>query len=199
MATLSKTTTLEQENYELLVTKCALACARLLKRQDQSRGVYTSSRLFWQPTYKNSKRTLDCLQKSLKIADSCMDRSQAVLLFCEILQVYVELYNENMEGLGPKYINSLLEIIDTQMIIVHTSKIDVVSGPLGAPVSLIGPIKHAHVDLALQLIDWINVLKRDEVAALKNDVGISHGFADNEGSIGRWAEIIVPDISRWGI
>lgn len=48
--------------------------------------------------YRNSKKVLECLQKSLKIADSVMDRSVSVGLFVEILEKYLWLFEHNAEG-----------------------------------------------------------------------------------------------------
>eukprot|EP01118_Nematostelium_gracile_P013563 TRINITY_DN5141_c0_g1_i5.p1 TRINITY_DN5141_c0_g1~~TRINITY_DN5141_c0_g1_i5.p1 ORF type:complete len:732 (+),score=221.45 TRINITY_DN5141_c0_g1_i5:76-2196(+) len=64
-----------EENYDTLITKSALYSSKLLKKPDQCRAIYMCSHLFWSPArdYKNGKRVLECLQKSLKIADACMD------------------------------------------------------------------------------------------------------------------------------
>ena len=44
--------------------------------------------------YRDGKRVLECLQKSLKIADSCMDSILNASLFIEILNVYVIFYEK---------------------------------------------------------------------------------------------------------
>lgn len=105
---LLRTTVFGFENYETLITKCALHSSRLLKRADQSRGVMLSSRLFWaddsvprpedKPAYRDPKRVLECLQKALKIADSVMDHAISVGLFVEILEQYLWYFEHKNEA-----------------------------------------------------------------------------------------------------
>jgi vacuolar protein sorting-associated protein 35 len=104
IAALMNTVIFGYENYETLITKCALHCSRLLKRADQCRALIFASHLFWagqnpdrpddKPAYNDSKRVLECLQKALKIADSVMDSSISISLFVEILDVYLWYYEK---------------------------------------------------------------------------------------------------------
>jgi len=98
IGTLQLLTVFGEENYDILITKCALYSSKLLKKPDQCRAIYMCSHLFWRNNssndYKNGKRVLECLQKSLKIADTCMDSSMNVHLFVEILNQYLY-YFEN--------------------------------------------------------------------------------------------------------
>lgn len=48
--------------------------------------------------YKNGKRVLECLQKALKIADTCMDSSMNVHLFIEILNEFLYYFENNCEN-----------------------------------------------------------------------------------------------------
>jgi vacuolar protein sorting-associated protein 35 len=69
-----------------------------------------ASRLFWidstfsrpegKVALKDSKRMLECLQKSLKIADSVMDRAISVGLFVEILEQYLWFFEHRAEGVN---------------------------------------------------------------------------------------------------
>jgi len=68
-----------------------------------------------QTTYKDEKRVLECLQKSLKVADTCMDSSTNVQLFIEILNEYLYYYIRGNEAITVKYLNSLLALINTNM------------------------------------------------------------------------------------
>jgi vacuolar protein sorting-associated protein 35 len=105
------TTVFGYENYETLITKCALHCSRFLKRVDQCRGVMMVSHLFWaddklqreegKPPYRDGKRVLECLQKALKIADSVMDPNINVELFVEILERYVWYFERKNESVCP--------------------------------------------------------------------------------------------------
>jgi vacuolar protein sorting-associated protein 35 len=118
IGTLYSTTVFGFENYETLITKCAVHCSRLLKRVDQCRGVTLVSHLFWagvgdsgsddaddeaavrklrdqgKVVYRDGKRVLECLQKALKIADSVMDQTVNVELFVEILERYIWYYEK---------------------------------------------------------------------------------------------------------
>jgi len=86
------------ESYETLITKAAKHSLKLMRHNDQCHAVCMSSHLFWR-TYtqdvdaanvgRDGKRVLECLQKSLKIADSSMNAASNVLLFVEILNQYI--------------------------------------------------------------------------------------------------------------
>lgn len=61
------------------------------------------SHLFWKPEiegegYREGKRVLECLQKSLRIADACMDSSMNVKLFVEILNEYLYYFEGKNEA-----------------------------------------------------------------------------------------------------
>jgi vacuolar protein sorting-associated protein 35 len=89
-------------SYDTLVTKVAQYSAKLLKKPDQGRAVATVSHLFWITgtgrEYKDGKRVLECLQRSLKIAGLSMDATTNVNLFVEILNEYLYYFdNKNTE------------------------------------------------------------------------------------------------------
>ncbi|EGF82306.1 hypothetical protein BATDEDRAFT_693, partial [Batrachochytrium dendrobatidis JAM81] len=125
MGTLYGTTVFGYENYETLITKCAVHCSRLLRRVDQCRGVVLLSHLFWadagqkreegKPAYRDARRVLECLQKALKIADSVMDPSVNVELFVEILERYIWFFSDRNEAVSVKYISSLVDLIQTNL------------------------------------------------------------------------------------
>jgi vacuolar protein sorting-associated protein 35 len=66
-----------------------------------------ASHLFWtddrvarqegKPAYRNPQRVLECLQKSLKIADSVMDHAISIGLFVEILEQYIWYFEKKNE------------------------------------------------------------------------------------------------------
>eukprot|EP01098_Paradermamoeba_levis_P003435 TRINITY_DN1567_c0_g1_i1.p1 TRINITY_DN1567_c0_g1~~TRINITY_DN1567_c0_g1_i1.p1 ORF type:complete len:801 (-),score=266.26 TRINITY_DN1567_c0_g1_i1:33-2435(-) len=109
------------ENYETLITKTAQHSSRLLKKPDQCRAVALCSHLFWASDksggeyYKDGKRVLECLQKALKIADTCMDSSMNVHLFVEILDHYLYYFENKNESVLPKHISSFLALINTNI------------------------------------------------------------------------------------
>lgn len=78
--------------YNVLSTKVTLYCTKLLKKPDQSRSIYLASHLWIEEA---PQRVLECLQKSLKIADSCMDIVTNELLFLELLNQYIYYYERD--------------------------------------------------------------------------------------------------------
>ncbi|KAF8928415.1 Vacuolar protein sorting-associated protein 35 [Dissophora ornata] len=129
VGTLQTTSCFNVDHYDTLITKCALHGAKLLKKPDQCRAVYTCSHLWWgtmivsqgedgeetaQP-YRDGKRVLECLQKALKIADSCMDNVTNVELFVEILNRYIYYFEKNNEAVTVKYLNGLIDLINTNL------------------------------------------------------------------------------------
>lgn len=110
-----------RENYDTLITKCALHGSKLLKKPDQCRAVYLASHLWWAvekgeeegeskevsqitaplpfkadigKLYRDGKRVLECLQRALRVADACMDTAVSVELFVEILNRYVYYFDQ---------------------------------------------------------------------------------------------------------
>ncbi|SCV03525.1 LANO_0G04654g1_1 [Lachancea nothofagi CBS 11611] len=131
--TLQKTRNLHVESYyDTLITRCTLHGSKLLKKQDQCRAVYTCSHLWWateisllgeeegvtESFYREGKRVLECLQRSLRVADSIMDNIQSCELMVEILNrccYYFIHGDENSTHVGVKYINGLIELIKTNL------------------------------------------------------------------------------------
>jgi len=116
-----------EENYDILITKSALYSSKLLKKPDQCRAIYMCSHLFWRvqnnsnnnsdtsSEYKNGKRVLECLQKSLKIADTCMDSSMNVHLFVEILNQYLYYFEGACDAVTIQYLSGLIALINTNI------------------------------------------------------------------------------------
>ncbi|KAH0542677.1 hypothetical protein FGG08_002910 [Glutinoglossum americanum] len=116
-----------KENYDTLITKCALHGSKLLKKPDQCRAVYLASHLWWAveiPTrgeedpktlYRDGKRVLECLQRALRVADACMDTAVSVELFVEILNRYVYYFDQQNEAVTTKYLNGLIELIHSNL------------------------------------------------------------------------------------
>ncbi|ODV76616.1 vacuolar protein sorting-associated protein 35 [Suhomyces tanzawaensis NRRL Y-17324] len=121
-----------KENYENLITKLTLYGSKLLKKQDQCRAVYFCAHLWWWCAYlpdeqdNNSrenvdddfKRILECLQKALRVADSCMDPYLSLKLFIEILNrclIFNVADDEGNTVIDAKYINGLIDLIRTNI------------------------------------------------------------------------------------
>ncbi|KAH8591599.1 vacuolar sorting protein 35 [Bisporella sp. PMI_857] len=117
-----------KENYDTLITKCALHGSKLLKKPDQCRAVYLASHLWWavpnvakgeteetQGLYRDGKRVLECLQRALRVADACMDTAVSVELFVEMLNRYVYYFDQQNEAVTIKYLNGLIELIHSNL------------------------------------------------------------------------------------
>ncbi|KAL8782505.1 MAG: hypothetical protein Q9213_005308 [Squamulea squamosa] len=116
-----------KENYDTLITKCALHGSKLLKKPDQCRAVYLASHLWWaieipakgeedsKHLYRDGKRVLECLQRALRVADACMDTAVSVELFVEILNRYVYYFDQQNETVTTKYLNGLIELIHSNL------------------------------------------------------------------------------------
>jgi vacuolar protein sorting-associated protein 35 len=141
--TLHQTRGFTKENYDTLITKCALHGSKLLRKPEQCRAVYLASHLWWateirakgeedvkdvsQPTsfdhtisdssqlYRDGKRVLECLQRALRVADACMDSAKSVELFVEVLNRYVYYFDQQNEQVTIKYLNGLIELIHSNV------------------------------------------------------------------------------------
>ncbi|KAN0065553.1 retromer complex subunit Vps35 [Thecaphora frezii] len=123
ISTLQTARVFETDEYDTLITKAALHGAKLLKKPHQAAAVMMASHLWWQtevagrparrdkPLLRDGKRVLECLQKSLRIANSCIDERTTVEIFCSALDQYLYYFEQKVEAVAPKYINSLVELI----------------------------------------------------------------------------------------
>ncbi|CCD47682.1 putative vacuolar protein sorting-associated protein 35 protein [Botrytis cinerea BcDW1] len=124
---LHETRNFSKENYDTLITKCALHGSKLLKKPDQCRAVFLASHLWWavpiaakgetdeKNLYRDGKRVLECLQRALRVADACMDTAVSVELFVEILNRYVYYFEQENEAVTTKYLNGLIELIHSNL------------------------------------------------------------------------------------
>ncbi|OTA54367.1 vacuolar protein sorting-associated protein 35 [Hypoxylon sp. EC38] len=126
---LHQTRNFGKENYDTLITKCALHGSKLLRKPDQCRAVYLASHLWWATPiaaidesdegvsflYRDGKRVLECLQRALRVADSCMEQATSIELFVEILDRYVYYFDQQNESVTTKYINGLIELIHSNL------------------------------------------------------------------------------------
>ncbi|KAJ8601095.1 hypothetical protein CTAYLR_007836 [Chrysophaeum taylorii] len=117
----------DDSDYDALATKTTQYAAKLLKKPDQCRMVATCSLLFWSDDpsrVRDGRRVLECLQRSLKIADACMTSSSPPIhLFVEILDHYVAHFEKKNPMITPKYIQGLVALINE-----HIDNMDRVDG-----------------------------------------------------------------------
>ncbi|XP_016445912.1 vacuolar protein sorting-associated protein 35A [Nicotiana tabacum] len=113
------------ENRDTLTHKATGYSAKLLKKPDQCKAVYSCSHLFWvddQDNIKDGERVLLCLKRALRIANAAQQMSNAtrgssgsVLLFIEILNKYLYFFEKGVTQITVASIQSLIELITTEM------------------------------------------------------------------------------------
>lgn len=120
IATLEKLTSLSEENFSPLATKCALVASKLVRKQDQARGVCLCACIFW-ANQKNTlaegekpdgKQVVQCLNKALKVASSCIEPLEQVQLFVEIFNHYIAYYERNIEEVKMSHLNKIYGMIN---------------------------------------------------------------------------------------
>ncbi|XP_062102677.1 vacuolar protein sorting-associated protein 35A-like [Humulus lupulus] len=113
------------ENRDTLTHKATGYSAKLLKKPDQCRAVYSCAHLFWvddQENMKDGERVLICLKRALRIANAAQQMSSAargsagsVTLFVEILNKYLYFFEKGNPQITVASIQSLMELITTEM------------------------------------------------------------------------------------
>ena len=127
-SSLQSTRHFSEENYDTLVSKCALYGSKLLKKPDQCRAVYLASHLWWgveipalgeqeetSEFFRDGKRVFECLQRALRVADGCMDLGVSVELFVEILNRSLYYFERGNEQVTAKFIVGLIELIQRNL------------------------------------------------------------------------------------
>lgn len=123
VGTLEKISCFSEENADPLITQCALAASKLLKKPDQCRGVATCSHLFWsgkslatnKQEMRNGKRVVECLKKGVRIANQCMDVSVQVQLFVELLNHYIYFFENGNDQVSVQILNQLISKIKEEI------------------------------------------------------------------------------------
>lgn len=113
------------ENRDTLTHKATGYSAKLLKKPDQCRAVYSCSHLFWaddQDGARDGERVLLCLKRALKIANAAQQMANAtrgsggsVILFIEILNKYLYFFEKGNTQITVNTIQDLMELITTEM------------------------------------------------------------------------------------
>jgi len=186
------------DNYDTLITKAALHGAKLLKKPHQATAVQLASHMFWQEAregevvekrpetsaspdgsdnskaypHQDSTRVLECLQKSLRIANSATEEIVTVQLYCDALDQYLYYLDHRASAVTPKFVNSLVELI--------TSSID----------SILAPDVHPSQHAPPGLIDGV---QRPEMIARHFHNTLTYILArkNAEGADARWEEVDV--------
>lgn len=118
IGTLLSSSALSKDDYERLITKTAQFAAKVVKKPDQCQLVALCAYLFY-PTdgqncerYSNAQRALECLQRSLKLADACTSANPSnVQLFVDLLEHYLFFFENKNPVITHNYITGLLALI----------------------------------------------------------------------------------------
>ncbi|KAH7909759.1 vacuolar protein sorting-associated protein 35-domain-containing protein [Hygrophoropsis aurantiaca] len=205
IGTLQRARVFGEDNYDTLITKAALHGAKLLKKPHQATAVGLASHLWWQEPaaeeegegpkeepqpqskedgenakaypHQDSKRVLECLQKSLRIANSATEEIVTVQLYCDTLDQYLYYFDRGAPAIAPKYITSLVELI--------TSSIDAISSPD------VHPSQRAPPGLleGVQTPEMITRHFRATLVYIQEEKAASAG--ENGSGGGRWDEVEV--------
>mmetsp|Transcript_22734 Transcript_22734/g.40893 ORF Transcript_22734/g.40893 Transcript_22734/m.40893 type:complete len:929 (-) Transcript_22734:87-2873(-) len=125
IGTVMETRGFDKDNYDTLSTKLTQYAARLLKKPDQCHMVLSCAHLYWHPDSKrdssetdedgaigqDSKRANECLQRALRIADSCMTPSTHVALFVHILNQFLYFFEAGMDKVTAEKVNNLVTLV----------------------------------------------------------------------------------------
>ncbi|SGY56802.1 BQ5605_C006g04174 [Microbotryum silenes-dioicae] len=186
IGTLQATRVFGMDNYDTLITKAALHGAKLLKKGQQATAVALASHLWWQTDnvavkeidsdkapFRDGKRVLECLQKSLRIATSSIDELTSVQLFCDALDQYLWYYERGVEAISPKHINSLIELITSNLDGLQSDEIlsaagGAASGLIEMPNSVEATVHHLR-----NILNYIARRKEDDSSPLFEQVEVA--------------------------
>lgn len=96
------TTNITNDLYCNYTTKTSQYSSKLIKKNDQCLSILKCSHLFWKECdngYKDPKLVLECLQRSLKIADTNTNsNNNPIELFIDTLNEYLYYYNQKCDS-----------------------------------------------------------------------------------------------------
>ena len=107
---------LNESNYEGLITKTAQLSAKLVDKSDQCQMVAQCAHLFFpvsgRSSYSNPQKALECLQRSLKVADACTSTNASqVFLFVDLLEHYVFFLEHKNPSVSAAYVTGLAALV----------------------------------------------------------------------------------------
>ncbi|KAJ3515633.1 hypothetical protein NLJ89_g1633 [Agrocybe chaxingu] len=177
------------DNFDTLITKAALHGAKLLKKSHQATATEGESEKVEKAAsaekpaaakedgeavavkaypHQDSKRVLECLQKSLRIANSAIEEIVTVQLYCDTLDQYLYYLDRGASTVAPKFVNNLVELI--------TSNIDGISSPdvhpsQRAPPGLIEGVQTPDM-ITKHFRNTLSYIQRRKYAAAEGTVGV---------------------------
>ena len=119
IGTLLASRSLAKEDYEGLIMKTTKYGAKMVKQSEQCEMVTMCSHLFYvidndgtTLVYANPQRCLECLRRSVKLADACTSADPSNLkLFVELLDVYLYFFKKNNPSITGNFITGLVALI----------------------------------------------------------------------------------------
>jgi len=144
IGTLLACRSLSKEDYESLIMKTAQYSAKMLKKPEQCAMVAQCSHLFYvvgdgdAVIYSNPQRSLECLQRALKLADACTSSNPAnVQLFVDLLEHYLFFFEKQHPLITGNYITGLVALIKE-----HTDNLGQFGGVSDAKMHFIQIVRH---------------------------------------------------------
>jgi len=107
---------LSESDYETLITKTAQFSAKLTNKADQCQMVAECSHLFYPvegaSPYSNPQRALECLQRSLKLADAATSSNTSnMYLFVDLMELYMYFLEKKNPVVTAAYVGGLAALI----------------------------------------------------------------------------------------
>merc|ERR1712238_47381 len=126
IVTLLACRSLGKKEYEVLIMKTSKFAAKMIKKSEQCEMVTRCAHLFYNVViggdddnnfvYANPQRCLECLQRSLKLADSCTNADPSNLrLFVDLLDSYCYFFEKKNSSITGNYITGLVALIKEQV------------------------------------------------------------------------------------
>lgn len=153
------------------------------------------------PLLRDGKRVLECLQKTLRIANSCIDERSTVEIFCSALDQYLYYFEKGVEQIQPRFLNSLVELISAGLEALAT-----VDPPLGADFSpipggagdnLASPPDSCLVQFRAQLR---HILTRKHLALEASQQPSKNGSASLGTPQPDWSAVTIQGaVTKWGV
>lgn len=155
MGTLLDCCSLSDDDYQGLITKAAQFSAKTVNKSEQCRLVAQCAHLFYPAehrdlTYRNAQRALECLQRALKLADSCTSaNSEDINLFVDLLDHYLFFFDKKCPTISDAYVTGLVALIKEHI------------GNLGGGMGGLSPVVSSARDQYLQIVQTIKEKKEN--------------------------------------
>jgi vacuolar protein sorting-associated protein 35 len=171
IGTLMACRSLGKNDYEALIMTVSKFAAKMTKQSEQCEMVTRCSHLFYvlendgtTVVYANPQRSLECLQRSLKLANACTTANVSNLkLFVELFDIYLYFFEKNNPHITGSYITGLAALIKE-----HSTGIPLQFGGSGMPAAAEAKQQF------LQIVRYIKAMKaKPETVEKFRDIDVS--------------------------